>query len=59
MALKSLLHVVARQILGRMTSNGGIIIIEETLDVQVLGDGQTSSFGVVTLCKDACMSRRK
>lgn len=34
-----------------MAGNGGIVVIEEALDVELLRDGKTSSFGIVTLCK--------
>lgn len=34
-----------------MSSNGGIVVIKEALDIQVLSDSETSGFGVITLCR--------
>lgn len=47
MALERLLDIESFEVLGRMTRNSNIIVINQDLDVQVLGNGQACSFSIV------------
>jgi hypothetical protein len=49
MAFEGLLHVVSLEILGWMARNSDVIVVDQELDVQVLSNGETSSFCIVTL----------
>ena len=48
-ACKSLANVVALQVLGGVSGNGDVIVIDDELDVQVLRDGETGGLGVISL----------
>lgn len=47
-ARKGLRKVVALHVLGRVTGNGDVVVIDDELDVEVLCDGQTSGLRIVT-----------
>lgn len=49
MSLKGLLQVVSLEVVGGMTRNSDVIIINQELDVQALSNSETSSLRVVTL----------
>jgi hypothetical protein len=47
--LEGLVELVALQVFGGVSRNGDVIVIKEKLNIQVLGDGKTSSLRIVTL----------
>jgi hypothetical protein len=57
MAGEGLLKVITFQVLRRMASDGDVIVIEEQLDVEILRDGESGSFGIVTLLLTAIRSQ--
>ena len=44
---KSAGNVIALQVVGRMTGNGHVVVVNQQLDVQLLSHGQSRRFGVV------------
>ena len=49
MALERLVHMEALKIFRGVASDRDVIVVDEELDVQVLSDGNASSFSVVAL----------
>lgn len=49
MAFEGFFHVVSLEIFGWVASDSDVIVVDQELDVQVLSNGETSSFCVVTL----------
>lgn len=42
-------NVKALHIVGRVTGDGDVVIVNEKLDIDILGDGETSCLCIVTL----------
>ena len=49
MAGKGLADVIALQVLGGVTSNSHVVVIDDQLDVEALRNGQTGRLSIVTL----------